>query len=279
MKKTLTLSGLALLLACAFSCKKGSIETNYNPSLIVANNQVIAERAYSQVFNIFFMVVNDSTLKADGSNEIYGAHCSYEASPVIRYMIDYLPWYSPCPDGKVRKGIITATLDKDFALPGASAVLTFSGYTVDGLLLEGNNIIVNDGLNEALQPVYSHLVPSGVVILVDSLSQSSFRWESEKTFTLVDGNASPENYDDDIFMISGSATGTAVNNAVFGASTTEALGNYLDCRWIRTGITLLSMPGLDVNSGSIHYTGTDSCHNLVTYYFNENPFFERFERH
>lgn len=122
-----------LLIFLAGSCKKGSIETNYNPNLVVANNQVIAERAYSDVFNIFFMVVNDSLLKAEGSDTVFGAHCTYEDTPGIQYVIDFLSYYTLCPDGKIRKGVITVNLNKDFSETGAVATLTFSNYTIDHL--------------------------------------------------------------------------------------------------------------------------------------------------
>jgi hypothetical protein len=267
-----------LLILFAGSCKKGSIETDYNPNLVVANNQVIAERAYSQVFNIFFMVVSDSVLKAEGSNIVYGAHCTYKTIQGIQYIIDYLPNYSYCPDGKKRKGVITASLDKDFHETGAIATLTFSDYGVDSLSLAGDNTISNTGMTMNMQPSFLHEVPSATLTFIYPSSQQSFHWSSEKMFIHAEGSGTSD-FNDDVFDITGSSTGSAINGAVFSATITEALGNYFNCRWIRTGISTLNIPGIDVKTGYIDYIGEDTCTNQVIYYFNGSPFYDEFILH
>ncbi len=280
--KTLIHNILVVILLALFaliSCKKGSIETDYNPSLQVANNQVIAERAYSQVFNIFFMVVSDSVLKATGSNKVFGANCTYQDTNGIVYVIDYLDYYTSCPDGKVRKGVITATLDKDFTEVDAVANLSFSNYVVDDLKLDGDNIISNFGLSMGMMQMYEHQVPSGTLTLYDTVSHGNFHWESTKIFTWVEGMDTPANHDDDVFEITGTANGSDLSNVVYSTLIQEPLGDYFSCRWIRTGITLISTPGLDVKSGYIEYIGEDTCTNQVMYYFNGNPFYDEFIKH
>lgn len=268
-----------LLIFSAGSCKKGSIETNYNPNLEVANNQVIAERAYSDVFNIFFMVVSDSVLKADGSDTVFGAFCTYTDTPNIQYVIDFLPYYTLCPDGKIRKGVITVNLNKDFSETGAIATLTFSDYTIDHLWLKGDNMISNTGMTMNMQPTYMHQVPSATLSLLDSLSSQNFYWSSEKMFIHTEGIGTPDDFNDDVFEITGEASGTATNGAAFSATIGEALGDHFNCRWIRTGITNLNIPGLEVKTGYIDYIGEDTCTNQVIYYFNGNPFYDEFSRH
>ena len=199
------------------SCKKGSIETNYNPVLNVANNQVIAERAYSQVFNIFFMVVSDSSLKESGSDTIFGAHCTYQDNDGILFVIDYFDYYTPCPDGKVRKGVITATLDKDFSEEGALAVLTFDNYVVDDLMLSGDNTISYAGIVEGLRS-FAHDVPSATLTLYDTVSHGNFTWSSSKNFSWVEGMSTPEYFDDDVFEITGNSNGVDLYNAAFQLS-------------------------------------------------------------
>lgn len=261
----------------AVSCKKGSIETNYNPVLNVANNQVIAERAYSQVFNIFFMVVSDSTLKNTGSNSVFGAECTYQDTNGIVYMIDYLDYYTSCPDDKVRKGVITATLDKDFSEEGATATLTFDKYVVDDLMLAGDNIITYLGYPQGIK-AFTHDIPSATLTLYDTVSSGNFSWSSSKNFNWVEGMSTPEYFDDDVFEITGTSNGVDLYNAAFSAVVNEPLGDYFDCRWIRGGQVSLSTPGLDVQNGYIIYN-PDSCTNLVEYYFNGNLFYDRFEQH
>ncbi len=261
------------------SCKKGSIETNYNPSLQAANNQVIAERAYSQVFNIFFMVVSDSVLKATGSNKIFGANCTFQDTNGIVYVIDYLDYYTSCPDGKVRKGVITASLNKDISVHGAIATLTFSNYVVDDLMLSGDNTITNAGLSGSTQQMYEHIVPSATLTFYDTISHGNFHWNSTKIFTWVEGSGTPDNFNDDIFEITGTGGGSDLDDVDFSTVIDESLGDYFSCRWIRTGRTIINTPGLDVTSGYIDYIGDDTCTNQVIYYFNGNPFYDQFDKH
>ena len=98
-----------IVILLAWSCKKTSVETDYNPNLLAANNQVIAERAYADVFNIFFRVVYDTTLINTGSNAIYGAQCTYNDAGGIEYVINYNASSGACPDGKYRLGRIKST--------------------------------------------------------------------------------------------------------------------------------------------------------------------------
>lgn len=272
---------MILLIAgfAAISCKKGSIETNYNPSLNVANNQVIAERAYSQVFNIFMRVVSDSVLKATGSKKIFGANCTYQDANGIIYVIDYLDYYTSCPDGKVRKGKITAVLNKDFAEEDAIATLSYSNYVVNDLKLDGDNTISNNGLSMSMNQSYEHHVPSGTLTFYDTVSHGSFHWESIKTFTHVSGMDTPDDQEDDVYEITGSNNGSDLNNVAYSALIQEPLGDYFSCRWIRTGLVLLSTPGLDVKEGYIDYIGNDTCTSQVIYYFNGNPFYDQFDKY
>jgi len=270
---------ILIILLTVAACKKGSIETNYNPSLQVANNQVIAERAYSQVFNIFFMVVSDSVLKATGSNNIFGAQCSYQDTNGIVYIIDYLDYYTSCPDGKVRKGKIIASLNKEFSEVGAIASMSFSNYVVDDLKLDGDNTISNSGLSMSMLQMYEYEVPSATLTLYDTVSHGNFHWESSKVFTWIEGMGTLADYEDDVFEITGTANGSDLSNVVYSAYIDEPLGNYFNCRWIRTGKTNISTPGLDVKSGYIDYIGEDTCTNQVIYYFNGNPFYDQFIKH
>jgi hypothetical protein len=266
---------LLILILSVYSCKKSSTEIDYNPNLQAANNQVIAERAYADVFNIFFRVVYDTTLISTGSNNIFGAQCSYQDTNGIEYIIDYHEGAS-CPDGKYRYGRITATLSDDYQAPGAAATLVLSGYRANGLGLEGENYITHDYEEGSFLNSYFYNIPEATLTFYDSITLGSFQWGGIKTYLWVDGYQTPYDYDDDLFEITGKSYGTDLSNVAFSAEIDTALGNYLNCRWIRTGRTNLSTPELEVTGGYIDYIGDDTCTNLVKYYFDGNPFYDRF---
>lgn len=271
---------IALAAMPGTACKKNSETIDYNPAIGAASRQVIAERAYSQVFNIFFRVVSDTSLKVTGSAVIFAADCSYEQDANgIKYTIDYHSTYTECPDGKFRRGLITAELDKELSEPGAAATLTFTDYNVDGLGIAGGNTISYKGPGIQQQKVYEHIVGPSTLTLFDTVGQGSFNWESSKTFTWAEGMDTPFEHEDDMFLVSGTSTGTDPAGIAFTTSIEEPLGDHFSCRWIRTGRTIINTPGLDVTGGYIDYIGDDSCTNVVVYYFDGNPFYDRFEKH
>ena len=130
-----------------------------------------------------------------------------------------------------------------------------------------------------MQAIFEHRVPAATITFIDSLVETPYHWESVKTYSYLEGMGTPNDYYDDLFAINGESSGLDIAGVSFSAVTEEALGNYLGCRWIRTGKTLLSIPGLAAPSGYIEYIGEDTCTNLVMYSFNGNPFFDKFTFH
>jgi hypothetical protein len=173
--------------------------------------------------------------------------------------------------------VITASLDKEISETNAIATLSFSNFAVNELQLAGENTITNIG--SLANTEFQHEIPNATLTFIDSLSYTPYHWTSSKTFTQVAGSTTVGNFKDDIFEISGSSSGTDVDGMAFAAQSDEPLGNYFNCRWIRTGTTILSIPGADVTSGLIDYIGEDTCTNQVIYYLNGNPFYDQFDQH
>lgn len=269
---------LMFALLAGASCKKGSIETNYGPVLLVANNHVMAENAYSRVFNIFYRVVSDSVLLATGERNINGAACQYSDDPVISYTIDYGPGFVTANDMIERKGRIVVVLDTSFRAEGAVAALSFDSYAFidhpdDTVHMAGDCSISYLGLSGGLRR-YRQEVSGGVLSIRDSLQELPLHWDAERTIYMVGGAGTPVDYADDVFTLSGRAGGTAANGVLFSSVITDSLNNYAGCRWIRDGMILLETPGLDIRNGFIQYLGQDECLPRVSYTFNGNLFFD-----
>ncbi|MDT8392350.1 MAG: hypothetical protein RQ761_00785 [Bacteroidales bacterium] len=269
---------LMLFTALLFSCKKGSIETNYGPGLQVASDHVMAENAFSRVFNLFYRVVSDSGLVQTGSANIFAATCTYAEDPVISFTIDYGNVFRQCPDRIKRKGMITAVLDRSFGEQGAEARLSFTNFEFidnpdDTVALSGENLIINLGIT-GTYPTFEHRVISNTLITNDTIDKQPVTYNSQRLIELRSGMETPQVFSDDLFVMTGEAAGSASNSVVFSSVVEDPLGNYPDCRWLRTGIISLSMPGLDIRTGYIHYLGQDTCLNRVKYLFNGNDFYE-----
>lgn len=270
---------LLFTLLSLISCKEGTIETNYGPSLDVANSHALAENAYSRVFNIFYRVVSDSVLIISGQRNINGAVCYYTEDPQITYTIDYDTSFNNCPDRILRKGRIIASMESSFRQEGTEAILSFHNYSFienegDTIRLDGNNSITYLGLEGGVFRTYEHIVYSGTLSVNDSLGADSMRWEATRQIAHIAGMDTPTNFNDDVFSLLGNANGSAREGAVFASYIIDTLFNYFDCRWIRQGSIELETPGLDIKNGYIYYIGEDECQSQIIYTFNGNEFYD-----
>ena len=68
-------------------------------------------------------------------------------------------------------------------------------------------------------------------------------------------------------MITGTAGGWTDEGYNFMLTISTPLVDDIYCPWIREGVHHLSMPSLEVVTGSIEYVNAKTCNNRVTYIF------------
>jgi hypothetical protein len=145
-----------------------------------------------------------------------------------------------CTDrnGRIRKGKIIIVYTGRLINPGNSASLTFDGYYVDDIKVEGTQKITNIGTVD--KKSYNILVVNA------KLSQSNgntCQWNSEKTISQTDGMLTPALAIDDAFAITGAASGSVQKgDKYFQWSTiiTTPLTKRYACRWISKGTITLN---------------------------------------
>jgi len=144
-----------------------------------------------------------------------------------------------CTDrfGRTRKGKIIVVYTGRLINPGNSATLTFDGYYIDDIKVEGTQKITNTGTVD--KKSYTTLVINA------KLSRSNgdvCQWNSEKTVSQTDGMLTPALAIDDVFAISGKANGSVQKDGkYFQWSTiiTTPLTKRYACRWISKGTITL----------------------------------------
>lgn len=167
-------------------------------------------------------------------------------------------------DGHTRYGKIIATYTGRLIEPGKSASVTFDGYKIDSISVQGTHTIANTSSNSQLQFT--------IDVMDAKLSKPSGNytsWNAHRTITRTEGNATPFWPLDDIFSINGTLSGkTLRGNDLFGweAETSSPLIMKVTCPWIVQGVLKVRRETLSSSSqwtAAIDY-GNGNCDNQAT---------------
>lgn len=174
------------------------------------------------------------------------------------------------PDGRNRSGQITINYTGRYRTPGTVITVTLQNYTVDGRQVEGSKTITNTGLNNAGNLVYAVVLSNGQVTFPDgSVRTFSGNWNREwvagqNTSYATDGLSGIL---DDVWQITGSATGTRRNGQSYTASTLTPLRRETDCRHFVSGTIEITPSG---RAARVLDYGNGSCDNVATITVNGN---------
>jgi len=166
-------------------------------------------------------------------------------------------------DGTTRKGKIIALYTGKLTTPGNSATVTFDGYYVNDIKVEGSHKISNTSTLD--KKSFTTVVSNA------KLSQSAdnfIQWNSNKTITQTDGMATPLIAIDDVFNITGQANGAVQLSGKYfewSANITAPLLKRFSCRWISKGTLTLSKGNAGV---AVLDYGAGTCDNKATFSVN-----------
>ncbi len=166
-------------------------------------------------------------------------------------------------DGKFRKGKIVSIYTNRMIVPGAKVSTTFIGYHVDSFKIEGTHITENTSS--------SNMQGWKVVVIngkVTNTNNNRWRkWNSVKNVLQIAGNGTPNFPLDDIYKITGSATGSNSGGHTWASVIVEPLIKKFSCRWIVQGTVRLIRDG---RPALLDY-GNGSCDNQAILYINGIP--------
>jgi len=156
-------------------------------------------------------------------------------------------------DGRTRSGqIIIHYSGGTYFTPGFRRVVTFNNYYVNSRHLEGTRTITNNGNNQA-----GHLnwTVNAVNMKVTRPNGVYHVWNSLRNREMTAGDTLLSNPLDDVYSITGTASGSNSNGNSCSATITNPLIKRGDCQWIVSGtvsITPSSRPmrTLDFGNGN-----------------------------
>ncbi len=173
-------------------------------------------------------------------------------------------------DGVWRSGIITAVFTGRYREVGTQITVTLEDYHVAQYAVEGSKSITNGGLDANDNLFFT----VDVIDVVISWDEHQITWEShqvrtwtegsETNFFTPDGNGGMlglAGITDDVYEITGTASGTDRNGHPYTVQTTTPLVVQVGCRYIKSGILVISPE--NYYDGTVDY-GDGECDNQAT---------------
>lgn len=133
------------------------------------------------------------------------------------------------PGGHVRKGKIITVYTGPMFIPGSKATTTFDNYYVDSNKIEGVHVIQNNSTSN--NKIFTVRVENGKIT---KPSGNYTAWNKNKTWTQTEGNGTPNFPVDDVYSITGTASGTIKKGTVLIQWSSEIIQPVIrkfTCRW------------------------------------------------
>jgi hypothetical protein len=244
------------------SCKKDDDDDDDNGSNYqsVQDNST-ADGVYSRAYNQISKASYQSTAKG-AKDTITGCPTLYITGGFTYPKTVTLDFGTSCvcDDGVTRKGKIVAVISAPYIDSGSVVTSTFDNYheVINNIDYQatGTEVITNIGTNLAGHPVYDVDVQGASVIS----QYGTISYTSQRQNEWYAGYDSWLNPWDDVYFITGSASGTDINGAAFSANITQALEVQVGCWFIKSGRVDLINPGYPTIT--VDY-GDGTCDNII----------------
>jgi hypothetical protein len=273
MKKISIIILFLLPLLWLSACKDKLTEVDYNPNILSSKDYIRAEDAILEIVNAFFKGIHDTLIINNGYGYIDACDVIYypsENSMIFGYgNVNRL-----CQDNKFRRGLFNVTFSGQVFLEGVTANIITDSLFVDDFLIEATMEIQNLGINDNNLPEYSLKVISGLIMIPDTTKINGVNLSTDFYMVWAEGSLTPPIHEDDIYLISGTASGVSSDGFEFSVDIQEPITDYVDCFWISQGINQITVPSAEFPTGDIDYITEDGCYNEFHFYFNDNLFYD-----
>jgi len=159
-------------------------------------------------------------------------------------------------DGNRRRGKITAVFSGPYLDSNTVITVTLTNYYHNDYHVQGTQTITNRGHNSAGHLVYNVIVNSATVTSPDGAHTST--WSTNQNREFYAGYTTNLNIFDDVYLITGSANGTAANGESYTIVVNSALRINVGCPWIVSGSFTLTLADYPTYPIVFDY-GTGAC--------------------
>jgi hypothetical protein len=266
MKKVIfkSLFAIGLVSLVLNGCRKKDVDETDRDTTAASDN-ALAEGTYTDVNNI----ADEAANKGGGTGSILGncATITFSVSPDTTMTIDFGSVNCLCSDGRYRRGQILVNWSGAYKDPGHVHTITFNNYFVNDNQVMGTKTVTNSGFNNAGN-LYFTIDVNGSIILSAANGGGTITWTSQRTREFIEGASTPQ-ISDDVYLISGTASGSSSSGRSFTASTITPVRKEMSCSWLVSGTIEFNPSGKPTRTIDF---GNGNCDNKATVTINGNSF-------
>lgn len=254
MKRILSIALLCGVGLTYSACRKNDRDNDRDTS--ASRDNAIAENAFAGIFKAIGLYVDSSSYLRAGCAS-FSVDSVGSASWPKTLTIDYGTGCM-CSDGNIRKGKIIASFTGRYR--DSLTVITIStiGYFHNNNAVQaGTHTVTNNGHNAVGNLSYTINVQNASI----TNSNGTISWNSTRTREWISGESTTTDPSDDVYSITGTANGTAINGNTFTVTIDQPLIVALNCAYIQQGKLTLSPANL---SPRILDFGSGACDNAAT---------------
>lgn len=163
-----------------------------------------------------------------------------------------------CADGKLRSGKLIVTWTGRYRETGTVITITPESFSQNGNKLEGVKTIKNEGRNGAGNLYYTITVSNAKLT---TAAGNVSTWNATRNREWISGESTAA-WNDDVYLITGSASGVASNQISYTTTIKTAIRVDLSCQYRLTAGELEVRPSGKLTR-TVNY-GTGSCDNTFT---------------
>lgn len=223
------------------SCRKDNDnENNYRSAI----DNATAENMFDDVFKQAtdgVVAAEDSAQNLRGYENIMSSCATLTITPFDlttfpkTIVVDFGSTNCLGSDGRYRRGQIEMTITGWYRDSGTVITVTPVNYYVNDNYVQGTKTLTNNGHNTAGNLTYTLSVNGSV-----TTSEGTITWNSTRYHEWIEGESTVLNPWDDVYLITGSASGTNVEGEDFDVVINTALRVQVGCRWITQGVLTLT---------------------------------------
>jgi hypothetical protein len=162
-----------------------------------------------------------------------------------------------CADYRYRRGIIKISFSGHYRDSASVHSITFVNYFVNDNQVLGTHTVTNKGHNNA---GHLHYAISVAGQIIKANNGGTITWTSTRDREWIAG-ATTLSWLDDVYLITGTASGTGANGNSYTATITTAIKVELSCHWIVSGVLDFTPSGKPTRT--IDW-GSGTCDNQAT---------------
>lgn len=250
------------------SCKKEKPDTDTQSAV----DNTICEDEFGKTMN----TINGFAIKENGIKTMMDNADALAGNPTIivdpadtldgfpiTMTIDWGTGITDPIDGKTRSGKIICLFSDYWHIVGSTIKVTMVNFVSNGTSFACDSMKITHSAANA----FSHRVFKGVCS--NSAWAGSLQWEGTRTVTQTGGYSTPLNHLDDVYSVTGNATGVNREGKAYTVNISSAIVKRASCSWVESGKVDITPEGLATRT--IDY-GNGTCDSQATVTINGNTF-------